>query len=346
MIHNPGEKLEDSLMKPRIIFGLIFGVLGIPLFYYAFNAVAGECWGPVLIGVLAGAAGLTTSLTEKVQNSGEAGKAGATTGAIIGVLLGVSMGVGFYSPDGTLSSVASAIFFTIFISTYLGAITTVVGAVAAIIATPNIFQSLIKSVVQKGKKYQLALIAGVTAAVLTYFMTPGFVTLLSQSGIFNAWSSIKSPPSGIARILGVTDAAFKPSDDVWIETQDGQVFSASVCTGYSQPCGDPPQWQSSSITPEYFSHYTSGTDCKKLGAYPLNPSGQIVECRYYIFWENDLSTEIYYALMADGSLQYFVADFVVQIALLFKFALTLLLVYITVFLSSFRLTKYLARLIT
>jgi hypothetical protein len=313
------------------MFGLIFGVLGMLLSNYTLKTL-GEC-SSVLIVILAGGAGLLTGLSENTQTRFDISKAGAIAGAITGILTFVGQFVVMtanpqaYSSNNILNTFFIMIIYTLFVLSVSVLPAVGIGAVAALIAA----------------KYRLALIAGVTAAVITYFVMPGLVSLLSQSGIFNAWSSIKSPPSGIARILGVTDATFKPSDDVWIETQDGQIFSASVCTGYSQPCGDPPQWQSTSTTPEYYSHYTSGTDCKKLGDYPLNPSGHIVECRHYLFVENDLSTEIYYALMADGSLQYFVADFMVQIILLFKFALMLLLVYITVFLSSFRLTNYLAK---
>lgn len=323
-------------MKPRIIFGLIFGALGIPLFYYAFSAAEGECWGLVLLGILAGVAGLTTSLTEKAQNSGEAGKAGATTGAIIGILCGLSMGVQIYTPNGTLSDFFLVIFDTIIFSIFVGAVTVVVGAVVAITSTPIVMQSIVARV----KKYRLVLIAGVIAAVFTYFAIPETVSLLSQYGIFNSWSTIKSPPSGAARILGVTNAAFKQYDDVFIETHDGQIFSASVCTGSSQPCGDSSQWKSVSTTPAYYGQYTSGTDCKKLGDYPLNSSGQIIECRYYVFWENDLSTAIYYVLMADGSLKYFAADWVMQIGILFKFILITILFYFVMLLLVFRLTRY------
>ena len=324
-------------MKPRIIFGLIFGILGIPL-DYTLNAIGGECWWFVVIGITAGSAGLLTSLTEKAQNSGEASKAGATTGAIIGILLGLSMGAHFYSPNGTFSDFFLVIFDIIVLSIFAGAITVVVSVVAAITATPIVRQSIAERV----KKHKLVLIAGVFAAVFTYFAIPETVSLLSQYGIFNSWSTIKSPPSGTARILGVTDAAFKEYDDVVIESQDGQIFSASVCTGYSQPCGDSPQWKPVSTTPEYYVQYTSGTDCKKLGNYPINPSGQIVECRYYVFWENDLSTVIYYVLMTGGSLKYFVTDWVVQFSLLFKFFLITVLIYFVMLLLIFRATRYVA----
>ncbi len=191
------------------------------------------------------------------------------------------------------------------------------------------------------KKYWLVSIAGVAAAILTYWLTQVLDSLLAQADLFNAWASIKSPPSGAARILGASDGAFQQYDEVWIETHDGQTLSASVCTGYSQPCGDLPQWKSISQTPVYSLDYTQGANCKKLGEFPLNPSGPIVECRYYVFWENDMETIIYYALMADGSLKYFVMDFAAQLTAQLKFLLANVLLYLVMFFLVFRVTNML-----
>jgi hypothetical protein len=335
-------------MKPRILFGLIFGALGIPLFYYAFNAVGGECWGPVVIGILAGGAGVLTNLAEKAYNKGEAGKAGATTGAIMGLLLGMSMGVHFYSPDGTGSTISLVIMDTILFSIIFGAITTMVGALAATTASPDIFQYLIKSIIGQGKKYQSVLMAGAIAAMLTYLILPGIVSLLSQHGLFNSWSSITSPPSGITRILGVNGELDSRTGvilmtEIWVETQNGQVFSAPFCVDY-QKC-DPPQWKSRSKSPnpnDYFTN-TRGPDCKTLGDLPLSPSGQTIEC-VYVNWPNgDLPTEAYYALLADGSIKYFVMNFSMQVRFFLKFIFITGLLYFVMFSFVYALTKYVVR---
>lgn len=336
-------------MKPRIMFGLIFGLLGMLLNIYASVLIWTLCGCQPII-FLAGGAGLLTGSRERAQTRVAGGKAGAVAGAITGILIFVGQFLGMILTAAIQSSSPAEIPTVIISMLLLGGLSMLlaagVGAAAAYITTPT-SQPLMKSVGEQGKKYRLTLItgliAGVIAAVLTYFMMPGIVSLLSQSGIFNTWSTIKSPPSGVAKILGVTDGAYKQFDDVWIETHDGQIFSTAVCTGYSQPCTDHPEWRSTSKTPVYFDKYTSGTDCKKLGDYPLNPSGQIVECRHYLFVENVLSTIMYYALMADGSLNYFVMDFRMQIAVLFKFILATVLIYFMMLIFVFRLTNYLAK---
>lgn len=335
-------------MKPRIMFGLIFGVLGMLLNIYASVLIWTLCGCQPII-FLAGGAGLLTGSRERAQTRVAGGKAGAVAGAITGILIFVGQFLGMILTAAIQSSSPAEIPTVIISMLLLGCLSMLlaagVGAAAAYITTPT-SQPLMKSIGEQGKKYRLTLItgliAGVIAAVLTYFMMPGIVSLLSQAGIFNTWSTIKSPPSGVAKILGATDGAYKQYDDVVIETRNGQIFSASVCTGYSQPCGDSPQWKSVSTAPAYYDQYRSGTDCKKLGDYPINPGGQIVECRYYVFWENDLSTAIYYVLMTDGSLKYFATDLTVQIRLLFKFIFMAALLFFVMLLLNFRVTRYVA----
>jgi hypothetical protein len=190
----------------------------------------------------------------------------------------------------------------------------------------------------------LALIAAVLTAILTYFMMQVLSPLLAQYGLFNSWGSIKSPPSGATRILGITGGGLSMKYEVWIETRDRQMFSALVCSD-DQKC-DPPQWKLSSkatLPNGRFFTAAKAADCKNLGEFPLNPSGQIVECVYVVDASIDLVPQVYFALMADGSLKYFVIDFYNYFRVQGKSILISLLLYFVLFLFVFRLTSFVAK---
>jgi hypothetical protein len=201
-----------------------------------------------------------------------------------------------------------------------------------------------KPTVERGKKYRFVLIAGAIAAILTYFFMQVLGPILAQYGLLNSWASIKSPPPGVARVLGITGGGMSMKYEVWIETQDGQMFSAPVCSD-DQKC-DPPQWKlrSKATMPrsDFFSD-TRGTDCKDLGEFPLNPSGQIIECVYVVDTNIDLVPQVYFALMADGSLKYFVLDLYHYFRVQGKLILTSLLLYFVLVLFVFRLTNFVAK---
>ncbi len=189
------------------------------------------------------------------------------------------------------------------------------------------------------------LIAGVSAAVLTYFIGQVLNPILAQYGLFNSWALIESPPSGIARIIGIDGGGWSMKYDVWIETHDQQIFSALVCIDHDQQC-DPPRWKLTPKAPlstSYFIPATRESDCKKLGAFSLNPRGKIVECVFVMDASIDLVPQIYFAHMADGSLKYFVFDIYNYLGVLLKLILTNLLLYFVMLLFVFRLTNFVAK---
>ena len=181
--------------------------------------------------------------------------------------------------------------------------------------------------------------AGAIAAILTYFTIQVLDPILAQSGLFNSWASIESPPSGIERIIGVTGGGWSMKYEVWIEAHNGQIFSASVCG--DQKC-DPPEWKLTPKAPNGYIPDSRGADCKDLGDFPLNPSDQIVECVYVIDASIDLVPQIYLVQIADGSLRYFEMDINVLIVE-GKIILTNLLIYFVMLLLVFRLTNYVVK---
>jgi len=208
----------------------------------------------------------------------------------------------------------------------------------ALRATPNNSHTIVKSIVEQGKKHRLVLIAGIIAAILTYFMAP----TLAQYGLFNHWHSIKSPPSGAAKILGVTGGT--ETQEVWINTHNGQIFSSSICRD-DQKC-DLPQWKLISKAPNGYFATKRGTDCKKLGDLTLNPSGQFVECVYYAFniTTDGIKNESYFVLMRDGSLKYLAMNNLTSSMIVSaEFILITHLLYFVMLLFIFRLTRYIAK---
>jgi hypothetical protein len=200
-----------------------------------------------------------------------------------------------------------------------------------------------KSTVEQSKTYRSAFIAIVIAAILTYFILRLFGPLVTQYSFYNSWISIKSPPSGAARIIGVTGG--REIQEVLIEAHNGQIFSASVCGDASQTC-DPPAWKSISKAPTDFIPITRATDCETLGEFPLKPTGHLVECIYYTFMitTDDIKNESYVALLTDGSLKYFAMDnWSSLIRVIREFILITPLLYFTILFLVFRLVSYVAK---
>ena len=121
-----------------------------------------------------------------------------------------------------------------------------------------------------------------------------------QSGAFQPWTSLASPP---ARATTIIDADPR---QIWIETQDRQYFTCPLDFAGMQLC---PKWQvipHESNLPNIHSYTARGSDCQDLqaGLFPFNPKGQVVECVYANETEPDRGEGTYFALMKDGSLQY------------------------------------------
>ena len=134
-------------MKPRIMFGLIFGILGM-LPSICASGLLGFC-GSALMIVLAGGAGLLTGFREKAATRIDGGKAGAIAGALTGALLLIGqilqwilgMSLTAYShPSSMTNSVGQyvpMIISTLIIGIISLFVATGVGAAAAFVATPN-----------------------------------------------------------------------------------------------------------------------------------------------------------------------------------------------------------------
>ena len=148
----------------------------------------------------------------------------------------------------------------------------------------------------KSKKripYWLALIVGtlVTCVVMN------IITISFQLGVFNPWTSIKSPPSGAVKII---DANYR---EIWVETNNGQIFTTCIYGPESDNCAEWKLIKDASEIPEQQFPITRASDCKGLRD-GTNPNGQIVECVYANFPGPEMGEETYFALMADSSLKY------------------------------------------
>ncbi|MBI3172612.1 MAG: hypothetical protein HYZ25_02760 [Chloroflexi bacterium] len=149
---------------------------------------------------------------------------------------------------------------------------------------------------RKGIPFWLTLLLGTLIACVVM----NAITISFQLGAMNSWESFKSPPSGAKRII---DANWR---EIWIETNDGQIFTACLYGPDDELC---PQWklvENVSEVPEQSFPISRGNDCKDLqeGTFPRNPKGQMVECIYAYFPGPEMGEEVYFALMEDGSVKY------------------------------------------
>jgi hypothetical protein len=148
--------------------------------------------------------------------------------------------------------------------------------------------------VSKPKRRLTFLFVLIIGTTVTWILMNAF-TFLDQHGLFYAWTSLGSPPSGAAHIINGDPF------QAWVKANDGQIYTNPFCNG-AQIC---PQW----ILEEDLSSFGDagpdrkrGTDCESLnnGNLPLNPGGKMIECLYV-----PMDGETYFALMADGSIQYY-----------------------------------------
>ena len=132
------------------------------------------------------------------------------------------------------------------------------------------------------------------------------VTIVFQAEIFDFWSwtTLIDPPAGITTIV-----AARPNQ-VWVETQNGNLFMTEVhfsCPGDFTICWEWISVSNLSEIPQQAFSVRRGDNCKnsRSDISPRIPSGKMVECVYAYELGAGYGDEGSFALTPDGSILYF-----------------------------------------
>ena len=125
------------------------------------------------------------------------------------------------------------------------------------------------------------------------------LSILLQIGGFRTWKSLSKPLSQATHIIQAD------SNVVWVETKDSEMFELTV-NCYRENCF---QWlKTTENIPDTGAGtiLSRGTNCASLSTeiFPLSPSGKVIECIKVVDFGAEYGSVTYYALLADGTLQY------------------------------------------
>ncbi len=128
------------------------------------------------------------------------------------------------------------------------------------------------------------------------------LSALLQLGAFQFWRSLPGLPSPAAQILDIDP------DNVWIQTVDGRIFTATIFCSGDDPCR---QWipvaDVSEIRPLQFMDPIRRPGCENIaGLFPRDPIGKVMECVETVRppMPEGGGFRTYFALMSDGTVKY------------------------------------------
>jgi len=131
------------------------------------------------------------------------------------------------------------------------------------------------------------------------------IAMVSQSGIFR-WRDLSAPPSGVESLIGAEGG------ELLVKSKEGTTYSILVDIFDCEQGNQDPEcfvWKPIDASlaeeiPEISSRAQKRTDCETLqpGIFPLNPSGQVVECVHSFSFSFGVSG--YFALMISGEVFY------------------------------------------
>ena len=147
--------------------------------------------------------------------------------------------------------------------------------------------------------YWAVLLIGVIATALV----ANLLSIMLQIGGLATWKSLSKPSSQAIHIIHADPNV------VWVATKDSEIFDLTV-NCYRENCF---QWLKTTEEVPNQSIDTilsRGTDCASLSTemFPISPSGKVVECVKVVRFGAEFGSVAYFALMEDGTLQYWEND--------------------------------------
>ena len=145
--------------------------------------------------------------------------------------------------------------------------------------------------------WAVVLIGVIVTAIVANFLMSIFLV-----GGFTSWTALPKPPSQIIHVVHAD------TNNVWVETTDAQKFKLLLNCYNNKSCY---QWTKVDDVPKPIDSYSGlsldkGTDCTSLNKnrFPTAPFGKVIECLKVVEIGAEYGFVIYFALMADGTLQY------------------------------------------
>jgi hypothetical protein len=184
------------------------------------------------------------------------------------------------------------------------------------------------------------LIGGIVTAIVANFL----MIVLMMDG-FTPWKSLPKLPSQAIHI------AYADTNNVWVETNGAQKFTLPLNCYNNQNCY---RWIKVDDVPKPMDGYSGvslyrGTDCTSINndRFPIALSGKVIECVKVVEVGAEFMSVVYFALMADGTLQYWQGGsnaIATELFPVFATIITIILVFfVTVIISAVYLIKNIIR---
>ncbi len=128
-----------------------------------------------------------------------------------------------------------------------------------------------------------------------------WLTRLLFSSTFTFWKALGTPSSGAVTV------AYADRLNVWVKTNNGQMFTASIGCYKNEICK---KWvEIESMYTFHIDELTTikrGNNCEELDAevLPRNPVGIVSECILAIYPGPEYEIKTYYVILSDGSVRY------------------------------------------
>jgi hypothetical protein len=171
--------------------------------------------------------------------------------------------------------------------------------------------------------------------VIVTGVVANLLSTMLQIGGLTTWKSLSKPPSQAIHII------YTDSNVVWVKTKNSEIFELTV-NCYRENCF---QWLKTTEDlpgPSAGTFLSRGTNCASLSTevFPISPSEKVVECVKVVQSGGEFGSVAYFALMADGTLQYWAnGNSIIAMQVLFVFATFILPFFAAVLISAVYLIK-------
>jgi hypothetical protein len=137
--------------------------------------------------------------------------------------------------------------------------------------------------------------------ILIAFVSSCWLSAYLFSMKFTYWKSLGAPPSGTEKIVEVD------RNDVWVEAKNGELFTLTLRCDKNELCKKWVKVESAEeLNVDNFTTVTRSEICSELVEedFPQNPKGSTTECVLASYYGPEYDIKTYYALMSDGSIEY------------------------------------------